>query len=70
MVSIIGIITMVIGLCLLVIMPEDPRTTRMLNESERALAIARINADAAVKVDGMKEKSTWKLVLRSFNIWV
>ncbi|EKM81340.1 hypothetical protein AGABI1DRAFT_72253 [Agaricus bisporus var. burnettii JB137-S8] len=63
------IITISIGLCLLVIIPEDPRKTRMLNESERAIAIARINADAAVKVDGRKEKSTWKLALRSFNIW-
>lgn len=51
-------------------MPEDPRKTKMLNETERALAIARINADAAVKVDGVKEKATWKLILRSFNIWV
>lgn len=65
-----GIITIGIGLCLLVIMPEDPRKTKMLNETERALAIARINADAAVKVDGVKEKATWKLILRSFNIWV
>ena len=65
-----GIITIGIGLALLVIMPEDPRTTRMLNESESALAIARLNADAVVKVDGRKEKTTWKLILHSFNIWV
>ncbi|XP_006461471.1 hypothetical protein AGABI2DRAFT_185708 [Agaricus bisporus var. bisporus H97] len=64
-----GIVTIGIGLCLLVVIPEDIRTTKMLNESERAMAIARVNADAPVKVDGMKEKSTWKLVLRSFNIW-
>ncbi|EKM81338.1 hypothetical protein AGABI1DRAFT_99367 [Agaricus bisporus var. burnettii JB137-S8] len=63
------IVTIGIGLCLLVVIPEDIRTTKMLNDSERAMAIARVNADAPVKVDGMKEKSTWKLVLRSFNIW-
>jgi hypothetical protein len=51
-------------------MPEDPRTTKILNESERAIAIARMNADAAVKVDGVREKVTSKLILRSFNIWV
>ncbi|KAJ3563381.1 hypothetical protein NP233_g8976 [Leucocoprinus birnbaumii] len=64
-----GIITIGIGICLLFIMPEDPSKTRLLTESERALAIARINADAAVKTDGHKEKTTLKLVLRSFNAW-
>ncbi|KAF5351232.1 hypothetical protein D9756_008302 [Leucocoprinus leucothites] len=64
-----GIITLGIGIALLFILPEDPCRTKMLNESERALAIARINADAIVKRDGHKEKSTVKLVLRSFNIW-
>lgn len=64
-----GIITMAIGIVLLFIMPEDPRTTKLLSESERVLAIARMNADATVKRDGRKEKTTMKLVLRSFNIW-
>jgi hypothetical protein len=59
-----------IGILLIFILPEDLRKTKMLNESERALAIARINADAAVKNDGYKEKPTLKLILRSFNIWV
>jgi hypothetical protein len=59
-----------IGILLLFIMPEDPRTTKMLNESERALAIVRINADSTVKTDGHREKPTLKLILRSFNIWV
>ncbi|KAF5350428.1 hypothetical protein D9756_008548 [Leucocoprinus leucothites] len=64
-----GIITMGIGILLLFIIPEDPRKTKLFNESERALAIARMNADAAVKTDGIKEKTTFKLVLRSFNAW-
>lgn len=64
-----GIITIGIGIVLLFIMPEDPKKTKMLNETERALAIARINADATVKNNGFKEKATMKLVLRSFNIW-
>ncbi|KXN84257.1 hypothetical protein AN958_12830 [Leucoagaricus sp. SymC.cos] len=64
-----GIITMGIGIALLFIMPEDPKTTKMLSESERALAIARLNADATVKADGYKEKANLKLILRSFNIW-
>ncbi|KAJ3561232.1 hypothetical protein NP233_g10318 [Leucocoprinus birnbaumii] len=64
-----GIITLGMGIALLFIMPEDPQTTKLLNEYERAIAIARINADAAVKKDGHKEKTTLKLVLRSFNIW-
>jgi len=64
-----GIITLAIGFALLFIMPDDPRKTKMLNESERSLAIARINADATVKTDGVKEKTTLKLILRSFNLW-
>lgn len=42
----------------------------MLNKEERALAVARLNADAIVKTDGKKEKTTLKLILRSFNLWV
>ncbi|TFK39755.1 MFS general substrate transporter [Crucibulum laeve] len=63
-----GIITTGFGVILLFIIPGDPRTTRMLTEEERALAIARIDADQAVKTAGRKEPTTLKLVLRSFNI--
>lgn len=42
----------------------------MLNAEERALIIARHNADAIIKTDGKKEATTWKLFLQSFNIWV
>lgn len=58
------------GLALLFIMPDDPHRTKMLNPEERALAIARLNADSIVKTDGKKEKTTMKLILRSFNLWV
>ncbi|EAU90418.2 hypothetical protein CC1G_00802 [Coprinopsis cinerea okayama7 len=64
----IGIITTVIGIILLFTIPGDPSTTRMLTEEERKLAIARLDADQAVKNQGRKEKTTLKLVMRSFNL--
>lgn len=64
-----GIITLGVGLILLVAIPGDPLTTRMFNKRERELHVARVNADAIVKVDGKVEPTTWKLVLRSCNIW-
>jgi hypothetical protein len=65
-----GVITTSVGLILFFITPGDPLTTRMLNEKERALAIARLNADAIVKTDGKMEPTTFKRVMKSFNIWV
>ncbi|KAK7056452.1 hypothetical protein VNI00_003007 [Paramarasmius palmivorus] len=65
--SSIGIITCGIGLICFFILPDDPRRTRMLNEEERALAIARIDADQAVETKGIKEKTSLKLILRSFS---
>ncbi|KAF9006193.1 MFS general substrate transporter [Cyathus striatus] len=63
-----GIITTGIGILLLFFIPDDPRITRFLNDDERALAIARIDADQVVKTGGRKEKTTLKLVLLSFNV--
>ncbi|KAJ7281351.1 major facilitator superfamily domain-containing protein, partial [Mycena rebaudengoi] len=74
-----GIITTVIGLICFIIIPTDPARTRMLNEDERALALARIDADQAlalaridadqaVRTYGKKEPTSLKLILRSFNI--
>jgi len=65
-----GIITVVFGLALFWILPEDPRTTRWLTEEERALALARLDADNIVKNQGKKEKTTLALVLRSFSFIV
>ncbi|TFK29612.1 MFS general substrate transporter [Coprinopsis marcescibilis] len=62
-----GVVTTVVGIVLLFTMPGDPSTTRMLTEEERKLAIARLDADQAVKNQGRKEKTTWRLVGRSFN---
>ncbi|KAJ2915768.1 hypothetical protein MD484_g4623, partial [Candolleomyces efflorescens] len=62
-----GLITLIFGLVLLVICPEDPNKSKILNQQERALAIARIDADQVVKTDGRKERTTVALVLRSFN---
>ncbi|TFK39756.1 MFS general substrate transporter [Crucibulum laeve] len=62
-----GIITTGFGLILFFILPDNPRTTRMLNKEERALAIARIDKDQVVKTAGRKEATSLKLVLRSFN---
>ncbi|KAF8954838.1 MFS general substrate transporter [Flammula alnicola] len=64
-----GIITTGVGLLLLVIIPSDPLKSRMLNEAERKLAIARLNADQIIKTNGKREPTTLKLVARSFNIW-
>lgn len=62
-----GIITCGIGLACFFILPNDPQRTRMFNEEERALALARIDADQAVETQGVKEKTSLKLVLRSFS---
>ncbi|KAK6967120.1 putative transporter C11D3.18C [Favolaschia claudopus] len=62
-----GIITTGIGLLGFLIIPTDPERTRMLNEDERALALARIEADQVVKTNGRKERTTLKLIWRSFN---
>ncbi|TEB22529.1 MFS general substrate transporter [Coprinellus micaceus] len=63
-----GLITTVFGLVLLFFVPEDPSKSKLLSPEERALAVARIDADRFVKTDGKTEKTTWKLVWRSFNI--
>ncbi|KAF5320361.1 hypothetical protein D9611_011272 [Ephemerocybe angulata] len=62
-----GIITTVFGLVLLLIVPGDPSKSKILNAAERRLALARIDADQVIKTQGQKEKTTLKLVLRSFN---
>ncbi|KAK7025159.1 putative transporter C11D3.18C [Favolaschia claudopus] len=62
-----GIITTGIGLLGFLIIPTDPQRTRMLNEDERALALARIEADQVVKTNGRKERTTLRLIWRSFN---
>ncbi|KXN88334.1 hypothetical protein AN958_07479, partial [Leucoagaricus sp. SymC.cos] len=64
-----GIITIGIGLLGLVFLPSDPSNTRLLTSSERALAIQRIDQDSVVATGGQREKPTFKLVMRSFNIW-
>jgi hypothetical protein len=42
----------------------------MLNEEERALALARIHADQVVGTHGRKERTSLKLVARSFSFSV
>ncbi|KAJ3534903.1 hypothetical protein NMY22_g6720 [Coprinellus aureogranulatus] len=63
-----GLITTVFGLILLFFVPEDPSKSKLLTAEERTLAVARIDADRIVKSEGKLEKTTWKLVWRSFNI--
>ncbi|KAJ6498298.1 MFS general substrate transporter [Mycena vulgaris] len=63
-----GIITTGIGLLCFVIIPTDPQRTRMLTAEEKALALARIDADQVVRTYGRKEPTTFKLIWRSFNI--
>ncbi|KAF8916083.1 MFS general substrate transporter [Mucidula mucida] len=62
-----GIITTGFGILGIFFIPTDPKHTRMLNETERELALRRIDADRPVKTHGDKEKTTWKLVWRSLN---
>ncbi|PPQ88146.1 hypothetical protein CVT26_012986, partial [Gymnopilus dilepis] len=62
-----GLLTIGLGLFLCVFMPADPTKTKLFNERERALAIARINADQVIKTSGKKEPTTFKLVWRSLS---
>ncbi|KAG9224116.1 hypothetical protein CCMSSC00406_0006784 [Pleurotus cornucopiae] len=63
-----GIITTGFGLLCFLIIPTDPQRTRIFTPAERALALARIDADQAVRTNGRKESTTLRLVWRSFNI--
>ncbi|RDB15353.1 putative transporter C11D3.18C [Hypsizygus marmoreus] len=63
-----GIITTGFGLLCFWILPADPQNTRMFNEEERALALARIDADQAVKTHGRREPTSFRLILRSFSL--
>ncbi|KAK0202526.1 MFS general substrate transporter [Desarmillaria ectypa] len=62
-----GIITAGFGLLCFIILPTDPQHTRMLQPQERTLALARIDADQATRVGGIREKTTLKLIWRAFN---
>lgn len=65
-----GLITTIFGILLIFIVPEDPSKSKILNDAERKLAMQRIDAEQIVKSQGQKEKTTVKLVLRSFNLMV
>ncbi|KAF9466150.1 MFS general substrate transporter [Collybia nuda] len=63
-----GIITLGFGLLCFFIIPTDPQSSRFLTEEERILALARIDADRVVQAHGRRERTTTKLVLRSFSL--
>ncbi|KAJ7504247.1 MFS general substrate transporter [Mycena galericulata] len=63
-----GIITTGVGLLCFIIIPTDPQRTRMLTPDERALALTRIDADQVVRTHGRKERTSLRLIWRSFNI--
>ena len=63
----VGIITTGFGLLCFLIIPTDPQHTRMLNSEERELALRRIDVDQVTRTYGMKEPTTLRLVLKSFN---
>ncbi|CAA7263266.1 unnamed protein product [Cyclocybe aegerita] len=63
-----GVLTTAVGLFLLFFIPGDPTTTKLLNEEERAIAIARLDADQTVKMQGKKERTSLKLVIQSCNL--
>ncbi|KAL0933270.1 major facilitator superfamily transporter [Colletotrichum truncatum] len=56
-----GIITIGTGFIALYLFPDDPSKTRIFNEEERALAMARIFHDQP-GIREHKERITWKLV--------
>ena len=58
------------GLLCVIIFPTHPQHTRMLNEEERALALARIDADQAVSTHGRKEPTSVRLIFRAFSLHV
>ncbi|RDB15354.1 hypothetical protein Hypma_004653 [Hypsizygus marmoreus] len=62
-----GIITTGFGSICVFIIPADPQHTRMFNPAERALALARIDADQPVRTQGRKEPTSLALVWRAFN---
>ncbi|KAJ7696510.1 MFS general substrate transporter [Mycena rosella] len=63
-----GIMTTGIGLLCFIIIPTDPQRTRMLNAEEKALALARIDADQVVRTFGRKEPTSFRLIWKAFNI--
>ncbi|CAA7266285.1 unnamed protein product [Cyclocybe aegerita] len=63
-----GVLTTAVGIFLLFFIPGDPTTTKLLNEEERAIAIARLDADQTVKMGGKKERTSLKLVIQSCNL--
>jgi len=63
-----GLLTIVIGIVLLFTMPDEVSKTSMLNEEERALAQARLDADLTHEGQVHVEKTTWKLIRLSFNV--
>ncbi|KAF5389828.1 hypothetical protein D9757_003580 [Collybiopsis confluens] len=62
-----GIMTSGIGILCMFIIPADPRHTTLLNEEERALALARLDADQAISTQGKKEKTSLKLIGQAFS---
>jgi hypothetical protein len=75
-----GIITTLFGILLFFILPDDPVKSRLLSPEERRMVIARKirdnahlarkDATASGAHGGEPEKTTWKLVLRSFSFIV
>lgn len=63
-----GLITTIFGVALFFLAPEDPSKSRLLSDDERKLAISRIDADLVIRSDGVKEKTSWALIKRSFNL--
>ncbi|KIJ31703.1 hypothetical protein M422DRAFT_76616 [Sphaerobolus stellatus SS14] len=62
-----GIVTTGLGIICLFIIPADPEISHMLTEDERIIALKRIAADN-VAGTFKREKTTFRLVLRAFNV--
>jgi sugar phosphate permease len=65
---VLRIITVCVGIISLYLFPADPSQTRIFNEEERALAMARIYRDQPA-ITEHKEKASWFLIKRGiFNV--
>ncbi|KAG2011124.1 high-affinity nicotinic acid transporter [Coprinopsis cinerea AmutBmut pab1-1] len=68
-----GLLTTLTGLTLLFVIPAEPSKTKLFTVEERALALARLEADKPISQrrqgeKGGKEKTRLQLVLKAFNV--
>lgn len=61
-----GLLTIVIGLLVVVFLPDNPMTCKRLTEKERVVAIARLQGDTTgIENRTFKTAQVWELLLDS-----